>query len=109
MDDALLVLERGASDLVFTGIGALCWLPRISSWAYIVASLLKAGGRLFLREGHPVLWSLGDLRSDGVIALELPYLERVEPTIWDEPAMYVQTDVESATQSLTSGTMGWPR
>ena len=27
------VLGRGAFDLVFTGIGALCWLPSIRRWA----------------------------------------------------------------------------
>jgi 2-polyprenyl-3-methyl-5-hydroxy-6-metoxy-1,4-benzoquinol methylase len=32
-------------DLVFTGIGALCWLPSISRWAATVADLLKPGGR----------------------------------------------------------------
>jgi SAM-dependent methyltransferase len=49
----LLGAER--FDLVFTGIGALCWLPRIDEWAGVVAGLLRPGGRLFLREGHPML------------------------------------------------------
>src|SRR5262249_61906933 len=49
------VLGRGAFDLVFTGIGALCWLPDIRRWAQVVADLLRPGGRLVLREGHPVL------------------------------------------------------
>jgi 2-polyprenyl-3-methyl-5-hydroxy-6-metoxy-1,4-benzoquinol methylase len=49
------VLGRGAFDLVFTGIGALCWLPDIRRWAQMVADLLRPGGRLFLREGHPML------------------------------------------------------
>jgi SAM-dependent methyltransferase len=44
-------------DLVFTGIGALCWLPDIARWAEVVRSLLKPGGRLFLREGHPMMWT----------------------------------------------------
>ena len=52
------VLEPASYDLVFTGIGALCWLPDIRRWAEVVAGLLRPGGRLFLREGHPVLWSL---------------------------------------------------
>ena len=50
-------------DLVFTGIGALCWLPSVSQWAQVVADLLKHGGRLFIREGHPMLWSLDELRQ----------------------------------------------
>ena len=59
-----------------------------------MARLLKPGGRLFLREGHPVLWSLGDPRDDGLLTIEFPYFERPEPTTWDEPGTYVETDHE---------------
>jgi len=44
------VLGRGGFDLVYTGVGALCWLPDIRRWAETVAALLKPGGRLFMRE-----------------------------------------------------------
>jgi SAM-dependent methyltransferase len=87
------VLGRGGYDLVFTGVGALCWLPSVSRWAQVVADLLRPGGRLFIREGHPVLWALADPRPDGLLALEFPYFERDEPMVWDEPGTYVQTDV----------------
>jgi SAM-dependent methyltransferase len=87
------VLGRGGYDLVFTGVGALCWLPSVSRWAQVVADLLRPGGRLFIREGHPVLWALADPRPDGLLALEFPYFEREEPMVWDEPGTYVQTDV----------------
>ena len=50
--------EVNRFDLVYTGIGALCWLPDIRRWAQVVADLLRPGGRLFIREGHPVLWAL---------------------------------------------------
>ncbi|MCO8273126.1 class I SAM-dependent methyltransferase [Actinoplanes sp. TRM 88003] len=83
-------------DLVYTGIGALCWLPDVKRWARTVADLLNPGGRLFIREGHPVLWSLDYDRTDGVIALEYPYFEQAEPLIWDEGGTYVETDVEFA-------------
>ena len=88
------MLGRGAFDLVFTGVGALCWLPDIRRWAGVVADLLRPGGRLFLREGHPMLWTLDDARADGLLVVEYPYFERPEPTIWDEGGTYVQTDVE---------------
>jgi len=39
----------GRFDFVFTGIGALCWLPDIDRWAGVVADLLVPGGRLFMR------------------------------------------------------------
>jgi SAM-dependent methyltransferase len=83
----------GASfDLVFTGIGALCWLPDIDRWAGVVSSLLRPGGRLHIREGHPVLWALSDARPDGLLVLDLPYFEQPEPVVWDEAGTYVETD-----------------
>jgi hypothetical protein len=55
---------------VYTGVGALCWLPNIRAWAGVIASLLRPGGRLFMREGHPMLWTLSDPREDGVLVVE---------------------------------------
>jgi len=91
--DAPAVLGREAFDLVFTGIGALCWLPDIRRWAETVAALLRPGGRLFIREGHPMLWSLADARPDGMLVVEYPYFETVEPMVFDDPETYVETDV----------------
>jgi SAM-dependent methyltransferase len=79
-------------DLVYTGIGALCWLPDIARWARVVAGLLRPGGRLFIREGHPVLWALDDPRPDGLLAVEYPYFEREEAMVFDEGGTYVETD-----------------
>src|SRR3954468_565901 len=67
--DAVQVLGAERFDLVFTGIGALCWLPDVRRWPATVAGLLRPGGRLFLREGHPMLWSLSDVRPDGLLAV----------------------------------------
>ena len=36
-------------DLVYTGIGALCWLPDIRAWAEVVARLLRPKRRPSLR------------------------------------------------------------
>jgi SAM-dependent methyltransferase len=90
---AVSALEAGAFDLVFTGIGALCWLPSIRRWARVVADLLRPGGRLFMREGHPMLWTLADTRRDKLLVVEYPYFEREEPMVWEEPGTYVETDV----------------
>ena len=91
--EAADAVGRGAFDLVFTGIGALCWLPSISRWARVVASLLRPGGRLFIREGHPMLWTLQDGRDDNLLVVEYPYFEREEPIVFDEGGTYVATDV----------------
>jgi SAM-dependent methyltransferase len=76
-------------DLVYTGIGALCWLPDIRRWAEVVAALLRPGGRLFMREGHPVLWALCDPRPDGLLVLEYPYFE-TDGVPFSEPFSYVE-------------------
>jgi SAM-dependent methyltransferase len=81
-------------DLVYTGVGALCWLPDIRAWANVVATLLRPGGRLHLREGHPVLWSLAEARADGLLVIDHPYFEQSEPGHFDAPGTYVATDHE---------------
>ena len=91
-------------DLVYTGIGALCWLPSIERWAQVVAALLKPGGRLFIREGHPMLWAMGDhpatakrtLRDDEFTtpAVEFPYFEQEQPLVFDDGGTYVETGHE---------------
>ena len=84
------VLGAGAFDLVYTGIGALCWLPDIRRWAGVVAALLRPGGRLFIREGHPMLWTLDDRDDD--LLVKYPYFEQPEPLTWTEGGTYVDTD-----------------
>ena len=93
-------LGTGAFDLVFTGIGAICWLPSVRRWANVVADLLAPGGRLFMREGHPMLWTLEDERPDGLLVAEYPYFECDEPMIFDDPGTYVETGV-TFTQNVT--------
>lgn len=85
------VLGSGTFDLVYTGIGALCWLPSIDRWAATVSALLRPGGRLFIREGHPVLWSMNETIDDD-LHLRFPYFEQQEPLEWDSDTTYVATD-----------------
>ena len=91
--EAVTALGAAQFDFVFTGIGAICWLPDARRWARVVADLLKPGGRLFIREGHPVLWSVEDGRDDKIVALKYPYFEHEEPLVFDEDGTYVETDV----------------
>lgn len=89
---ALDVLPPASFDLVYTGIGALCWLPSVARWAKVVAGLLKPGGRLFIREGHPMLFTLDDTRADRLV-VRYPYFEREEPLIFEATGTYVETNV----------------
>ena len=65
-------------DLVYTGVGALNWLPDIAGWGRVVASLLRPGGRLYVRDGHPMLYTLMDGIDDDVLRVTLPYFEGPE-------------------------------
>jgi SAM-dependent methyltransferase len=89
--DAVEVLGRERFDLLYTGIGAICWLPEIDRWAEVVTQLLARGGRLFMREGHPMLWSIADASTDKLL-VEHPYFEHEEPFVYSESGTYVQTD-----------------
>jgi SAM-dependent methyltransferase len=96
--DAVAVCGAGEFQLVYTGIGALCWLPDIRRWAGVVAGLLSPGGRLFLRESHPMLLAVDEEREDGVLAVGYPYFETVEPLVWEAEDTYVETaEVVTAT------------
>ncbi len=107
---AVEVLGAARFDLVYTGIGALGWLPSIRRWARTVAALLRPGGRLFIREGHPVLWAcvavtIGPdpvdraqqpwISGAGRLtpALELPYYEQAEPVVWRDEHTYAGEDL----------------
>ncbi len=104
-------------DLVYTGVGALCWLPDIRRWGQVVAELLRPGGRLFVREAHPVLWSsvvvaLGADPDDrgqqpwitrgggSTVALELPYFEQPEGLVWNEEWTYVGSEQVGSPESV---------
>lgn len=99
--DAPEVLGRGKFDRVYTGIGALCWLPDIRRWARVVADVLRPGGELFIREGHPMLWAADDPRPDGLIAIEYPYFES-DGVSFSDTKTYVEHDDEIVSTEIIS-------
>lgn len=98
---AVEALGAAQFDLVYTGIGALCWLPDIRGWARVVAELLRPGGRLFMREGHPMLWALADARPDGLLVVEHPYFETAG-VLFSEAQSYVHHDEPLASPDIVS-------
>ena len=104
--DAVSALGAEQFDLVFTGVGALGWLPDIRRWAQTVADLLRPGGRLFIREAHPMMWSIDEERTDDVLAVDYPYFETVDPLVFEDEGTYAETDVvftHSTTHSWNHG------
>jgi SAM-dependent methyltransferase len=97
--DAVDLLGAERFDLVYTGIGAICWLPSIRRWAEVVAGLLRPGGRLFMREGHPVLWTMSDPRPDGLLVIEYPYFEG-DGVLFREESTYAGTGTVGSAETI---------
>lgn len=98
--DACDHLPESQFDLVFTGIGAICWLPDIDRWAEVVNYLLAPGGILFIREGHPVLWAVDETIDDGP-TIRFPYFNVREPLEMNEATTYVDTGGEKVKSAKT--------
>jgi SAM-dependent methyltransferase len=84
--DAPAVLPE-TFHVVYTGVGAVNWLPDIRRWGEVVARFLAPGGLFYIREGHPVLFSL-DWRQDEALLVRYPYFETAEPIVDDDPNTY---------------------
>ncbi|MGX2998720.1 class I SAM-dependent methyltransferase [Streptomyces sp. JNUCC 64] len=101
--DAEQALEGRRFDVVYTGKGALCYLPDLDRWARTVARLLRPGGRFYVVEFHPLLNALGPKPGEGEgpeLLLRHDYLSGRGAIRRD--ARYTYTDgpaVEGATDS----------
>jgi SAM-dependent methyltransferase len=82
-------------DVVFTGGGALCWLPDTFAWAKVVAALVKPGGSFYIREFHPFAEIFDDEAEDG-LRIRYNYFHDDEPLHWDEPGTYADRDAETS-------------
>ncbi len=78
-------------DIVFTGVGALCWLPDIRGWAEVVSQFLRPGGIFYILEGHPAMWSIADETPEDPMHIAWPYFETAipqNPDGWHEEETY---------------------
>lgn len=65
--DAAEAVPDAAYDIVYTGIGALNWLPDLERWADTAASLVAPGGFLYLAEFHPLCDALDDETGSRIV------------------------------------------
>lgn len=99
--DAVAALHGATFDVVYTGLGALCWLPDIDRWADVAATLLRPGGVLYLVEIHPFLWPFADDEDEPRV--EWPYFG---PITWSNSAGSY-ADRELATTANTTFERNW--
>ncbi len=78
-------------DIVYTGMGALNWLPDLARWARTVAALARPGGFVYLAEFHPV----AELVAEDGITLVEDYFDRA-PAVLDTPGSYADRDAGMA-------------
>jgi hypothetical protein len=79
-------------DVLYTGKGALPWLPDIDRWAAVVRDLLAPGGFLYLAELHPV----GEVLGDATPVPARDYFA-TEPAIDDQAGSYADADADGPT------------
>jgi SAM-dependent methyltransferase len=65
--DAAEAVPDPSYDIVYTGLGALNWLPDITRWARTAASLVAPGGFLYLAEFHPLTDALDDKTGSRIV------------------------------------------
>jgi len=96
--DAVAAFGGRRFDIVYTGIGALVWLPDIPAWARVVAGLLAPGGFVYLVEGHPFVQILESGASGLFVARDYfdasPWVEDYPYTYTDGPALAHTRQVE---------------
>ncbi|MCC5954186.1 MAG: class I SAM-dependent methyltransferase [Acidimicrobiia bacterium] len=78
------VVEPASADVVYTGIGALVWLPDVWRWAEVVASLLRPGGMLYLCEFHPFT----DMLAEDALVVTEDYFTRPDGTRYEVDGTY---------------------
>ncbi|MEU7636523.1 MULTISPECIES: class I SAM-dependent methyltransferase [unclassified Streptomyces] len=89
--DAAEAVPDPAYDIVYTGIGAVNWLPDLVGWAETAASLIAPGGFLYLAEFHP----LGDVLDEETGSrVAHDYFRR---EAWDEETSGSYTDFSAQT------------
>jgi SAM-dependent methyltransferase len=76
-------------DIVYTGLGALNWLPDVERWAEVVAGLLVPGGFLYLAEFHPFVQTL----ADEELTVAYPYFEP-EGRRWEDEGTYADLEAD---------------
>ncbi|MEL4504726.1 methyltransferase domain-containing protein [Luteococcus sp. H138] len=78
---------EGNFDVVYTSIGAICWLPDLDRWAQQIVALLRPGGLFYIQDGHPMLYALDDTGAEPRVRYR--YFPTGQAQAWDDPGTYL--------------------
>lgn len=93
-------------DVVFLNVGSLCWLSSVTRWAAVVRECLAPGGTFYIRDGHPMLFTLADEDTPGFMArprdehggrdllVTYPYFETIDGTSFDSNGTYADPNAK---------------
>jgi SAM-dependent methyltransferase len=99
--DAVEALGGERFEIVYTGLGALNWLPDLPRWSSIVAELLEPGGMLYLSEFHPFTWVF----ADDTLDIEYGYFHNPEGESFDDGEQGSYADMTIPTRN--NATVEW--
>jgi SAM-dependent methyltransferase len=94
--DAVDAFEGRDFDVVYTGLGAIGWIPDLIAWAKVIDQLLRPGGVFYLAEFHP----LHQMMGDDELSIEYGYFGGADGLRWDDDITY--TDGSSLGASYES-------
>jgi SAM-dependent methyltransferase len=99
--DAVEALGGERFEIVYTGLGALNWLPDLPGWGSIVAELLEPGGMLYVAEFHPFTWVF----ADDTLDVEYAYFHNPEGESFDDGEQGSYADMTIPTRN--NATVEW--
>ncbi|MBA2279948.1 MAG: methyltransferase domain-containing protein [Acidimicrobiia bacterium] len=92
--DAPAALGGRTFDVVYTGLGAISWLPDLERWAEVACSLVAPGGVLYLAEFHPFVWVFSDGELDVAVDYWDPGTAYPSPWTYAGDGVLFDSDVE---------------
>ncbi|MEI3866734.1 class I SAM-dependent methyltransferase [Microbacterium sp. CCNWLW134] len=76
----------GDFDIVYTSVGTIGWLRDLDRWAMQIAALLRPGGLFYIRDGHPMLYTIDEDGDDDLVRHR--YFADGTAQMWDDDSTY---------------------
>jgi SAM-dependent methyltransferase len=75
-------------DVVYASVGAINWLPSIGRWFTVAHGLLRPGGRVYVRDVHPLLFGIADESTPSNLRIAHDYFETETPGTFEIAQTY---------------------
>lgn len=74
-------------DVVYTSVGTINWLEDLTTWAQQIATLLKPGGLFFIRDAHPMMYTVDETATTPILTYR--YFPNGQALHFDDPSTYL--------------------